>query len=71
MTVIYSNSAERSDAEIHARIDRSELSSFMTAAAQHRLALMKTREVVDEYKRQHGPISEERLERARQRWRDA
>jgi hypothetical protein len=43
----------------------------MARAAQHWLALMKTGEIIDEYERRHGPISEARLERARRRWHDA
>ncbi|MGV9382429.1 hypothetical protein ACWDRB_41915 [Nonomuraea sp. NPDC003707] len=62
---------EQLAAEIDARIGRGEFSAFMAKAAQHWLALMKTGEIVDEYERQHGPISEERLEQARRRWRDA
>ncbi|MFI7700392.1 hypothetical protein [Nonomuraea sp. NPDC049480] len=62
---------EQLAAEIDARIGRGEFSAFMATAAQHWLDLMKTGEIVDEYERQHGPISEERLEQARRRWRDA
>jgi hypothetical protein len=62
---------EQLAAEIDARVGRGEFSAFMASAAQHWLALVKTGEIVDEYERRHGPISEERLERARRRWRDA
>lgn len=62
---------ERLAAEIDARIGRGEFSAFMASAAQHWLALMKTGEIIDEYEREHGRISEERLEQARRRWRDA
>ncbi|MEO3874410.1 hypothetical protein ABGB18_36930 [Nonomuraea sp. B12E4] len=58
-------------AEIDAHVGRGEFSAFMSSAAQHWLALIKTGEIIDEYERQHGPISEERLEQARRRWRDA
>jgi hypothetical protein len=62
---------ERLAVEIDARVGRGEFSAFMAKAAQHWLALMKTGEIVDEYERRHGPISEERLEQARRRWHDA
>ncbi|MEV0620417.1 hypothetical protein AB0I81_44345 [Nonomuraea sp. NPDC050404] len=58
-------------AEIDARVGRGEFSAFMAGAAQHWLALMKTGEIVDDYERRHGPISEESLEQARRQWRDA
>ncbi|MBF8187579.1 hypothetical protein ITP53_17925 [Nonomuraea sp. K274] len=62
---------EQLAAEIDTHVGRGEFSAFMARAAQHWLALMKTGEIVDEYERQHGPISDERLEQARRRWHDA
>lgn len=62
---------EQLASEIDTRVGRGEFSAFMTRAAQHWLALIKTGEIVDEYEQHHGAISEERLERARRRWRDA
>ncbi|MFJ5550653.1 hypothetical protein [Streptomyces sp. NPDC093225] len=41
----------------------------MDASAEHREALAKAREIVDDHERRFGPLPEDALEEARRVWR--
>ncbi|WP_030206703.1 hypothetical protein [Streptomyces sp. NRRL S-87] len=55
--------------EIEERAGAGGFSSFVDAAAEHWLALLKAREIVEDHERRFGPLSEDALEEARRAWR--
>jgi hypothetical protein len=68
-TVKKSVTLRRSLAEqIEERTGPRGFSSFIDQAAEHALALLKAQEIIDDYEAEHGPISDEALERARRAW---
>lgn len=54
--------------EIEERTGARGFSSFVDAAAEHWLALLKAQEIVDDHERRVGPLSDEALEEARRAW---
>jgi predicted transcriptional regulator len=46
------------------------VSAFVADAVEHQLKLDAGRRLLEEWEAEHGPISDQELERVRQRWRD-
>ncbi|MQY13746.1 hypothetical protein SRB5_38980 [Streptomyces sp. RB5] len=54
--------------EVEARTGARGFSRFVSEAIAHALALTKTREIVEDYEREHGPFTAEEIEEARRAW---
>lgn len=54
--------------EVEARTGARGFSRFVSDAVEHALALTKTREIVDDYEKEHGPFTVEEIEEARRAW---
>ncbi|PJE95677.1 hypothetical protein CUT44_22210 [Streptomyces carminius] len=55
--------------EIEERAGARGFSNFIDAAAEHWLALLRAREIVEEHEHRVGPLPKEALEEARRAWR--
>ncbi|MCE7080191.1 hypothetical protein [Streptomyces sp. ST2-7A] len=55
--------------EIEERAGSRGFSGFLDAAAEHWLALLRAREIVEEHEREVGPLSEEDVRGAERAWR--
>ncbi|MGY1454192.1 hypothetical protein [Streptomyces sp. SS8] len=55
--------------EIEERAGARGFSSFIDAAAEHWLALLRAQEIVDDHERRTGPLPDAALDDARRAWR--
>ncbi|MFF0216653.1 hypothetical protein [Streptomyces vinaceus] len=68
-TVKKSVTIRRSIAEqIEERAGAGGFSSFVDAAAEHWLALLKAQEIVEDYERTNGPLPQDLLEEVGREW---
>jgi hypothetical protein len=57
--------------DIRARVGKREFSRFVAEAAAHQIAMIKLGEIVEAYEAEHGPLAEELLREAEDRWHEA
>ncbi|MEY9947041.1 hypothetical protein [Kitasatospora sp. GAS1066B] len=57
--------------DIRARVGKREFSRFVAEAAAHRIAMMKLGEIADAYEAENGPIPDDLMRQAEDRWHEA
>ncbi|MER5761546.1 hypothetical protein [Streptomyces sp. NPDC002082] len=55
--------------QIEERVGPGGFSGFVDAAAEHWLALLKAREIIEDHERRIGPLTDEVREEAQRAWR--